>query len=116
MKRWWAALSAFLPLACGGDQQLQRPTPLYGENPVEYPLEMWDQDVEGETLLRVRVTDTGGVDSIEVATSSGYDSLDSAAVAGVRKLRFRPARRGDERIEVWAEIPVHFSKKPRPKL
>lgn len=109
-----ALLALLAAAACGGDERLERPTPLYGEEPVEYPLEMWDQDAEGETLLRVRVTDVGEVDSVEVAQSSGHAALDSAAVAGIRKLRFRPARKGEKRIEVWAEIPVHFSKKPRP--
>jgi protein TonB len=75
---------------------------------------MWDQDMEGETLLRVRVSDTGVVDSVEVIDSSGYGAFDSAAVAGARDLRFTPARRDGNRIEVWAQVPVRFSKRPRP--
>ena len=109
-----AALAALLLAACAGDQEVERPTPLYGQVPIEYPLELWDQDVEGETLLRVRVTDQGRVDSVEVVESSGHAAFDSAAIAGARDLRFRPARKGGERIEVWARVPVHFSKKPRP--
>lgn len=108
-----ATLSAAL-LACAGDQEVEKPTPLYGQVPIEYPLELWDQDVEGETLLRVRVTDTGRVDSVEVVESSGHAAFDSAAIAGARDLRFRPARRAGKRIDVWARVPVHFSKKPRP--
>jgi TonB family protein len=49
-----------------------------------------------------------------VLASSGYASFDSAAVAGARRLRFTPARRDGERIAVWAEVPVYFSKRPRP--
>jgi protein TonB len=75
---------------------------------------MWDQDMEGETLLRVRVDDTGVVDSVEVMESSGFAAFDSAAVNGARALRFTPARRDGERIEVWAQVPVRFSKRPRP--
>ncbi len=56
----------------------------------------------GETLLRVRVTDTGAVDSVEVVESSGYETFDSAAIAGARDLRFQPARRDGKRIEVMA--------------
>ncbi len=100
--------------ACTGDQPIEQPAPLYGEVPIVYPLSLWDQDIEGETLLRVRVTDTGGVDSVEVLETSGYPAFDSAAIAGARDLRFSPARRGDERIPVWARVPVHFSKRPRP--
>ena len=107
------ALTALLG-ACTPDQQVERPAPLYGEVPIDYPLELWDQDVEGQTLLRVRVTDTGRVDSVQVLESSGHPAFDSAAIAGARDMRFRPARRDGKRIEVWAEVPVHFSKRPRP--
>jgi TonB family protein len=100
--------------ACGGEAEVERPTPLFGEVPIEYPLHMWDQDMEGETLLRVRVSDVGAVDSVEVLQSSGYASFDSAAVVGAQRLRFTPARRDGERITVWAEVPVYFSKRPRP--
>ena len=99
---------------CAGDQQIERPAPLYGEVPIDYPVELWDQDVEGETLLRVRVTDMGHVDSVVVLESSGQQAFDSAAIAGAKDLRFRPARRNGKRIAVWAEVPVHFSKRPRP--
>lgn len=101
-------------IGCGAEGEIQQPRPLFGEVPIEYPLQMWDQDMEGETLLRVRVGDTGGVDSVEVVESSGYASFDSAAVEGALRLRFTPARQNGERIEVWAQVPVRFSKKPRP--
>ncbi len=101
-------------VACGAEGEIEQPRPLFAEVPIEYPLHMWDQDMEGETLLRVRVGDTGGVDSVEVVESSGHASFDSAAVAGARRLRFTPARQNGERIEVWAQVPVRFSKKPRP--
>ncbi len=101
-------------VGCAADGEIEQPTPLYGEVPIEYPLDLWDQDLEGETLLRVRVEDTGGVDSVEVIQSSGHYSFDSAAVDGARRLRFTPARQDGKRIEVWAQVPVKFSKRPRP--
>jgi protein TonB len=107
------AFASVAILACGPEAEIEQPTPLYGEVPIDYPLHMWDQDKEGETLLRVRVTDVGGVDSVEVVQSSGYPAFDSAATAGARSLRFTPARREGERIAVWAEVPVYFSKRPR---
>jgi TonB family protein len=98
---------------CDPDAVIERPTPLYGEAPIEYPLHLWDLDLEGETVLRVRVTDTGQVDSVEVTTTSGHPAFDSAAIAGAREMRFQPARRDGKRIEVWAQVPVQFSKRPR---
>jgi TonB family protein len=107
-------LAAALTWSCGGEGEVEQPAPLYGDIPIDYPIQLWDQDMEGETLLRVRVTDTGTVDSVEVLNSSGQEAFDSAAVVGVKELRFRPARRRGKRIEVWAKVPVHFSKRPRP--
>lgn len=109
-----AAAALVMTVACGGEGEIEQPRPLMVDVPIEYPLHMWDQGMEGETLLRVRVGDTGAVDSVEVVESSGYSSFDSAAVAGALKLRFTPARRDGKRIEVWAQVPVRFSKHPRP--
>lgn len=109
-----AAALAVGAVACGGEGEIEQPAPLYGQLPIDYPVHLWDQDMEGETLLRVRVSDTGGVEEVQVLESSGHPAFDSAAVAGARDLRFRPARRDGKRIEVWARVPVHFSKKPRP--
>ncbi|MBT8335073.1 MAG: energy transducer TonB [Gemmatimonadetes bacterium] len=75
---------------------------------------MWDQDIEGQTLLRVRVNDVGRVDDVEIMQSSGHPALDTAAVRGARSLRFEPARRNGKRIEVWAQVPVEFSKQAQP--
>lgn len=98
--------------ACGSDAPIEQPQPLYGEDPVQYPLNLWDAGVEGETLLRVRVSDTGVVDSIEVLETSGHPGLDSAAVSGVRDLRFEPGRRSGERVRMWATLPIVFTKRP----
>lgn len=108
------AFVALTAASCGGEGEIDQPTPLYGDVPIEYPLHLWDQDMEGETLLRVRVTDVGDVDSVEVVRSSGHDDFDAAAVEGARELRFTPARKDGKRIRVWARVPVHFSKKPMP--
>lgn len=105
-------LVALLSTGCLGEEELERPRPLYGEEPVEYPLTLWDADVEGETVLRVRVTDTGTIDSIEVSESSGHLGLDSAAVRGVRDLTFQPGRHNGKRTRMWATLPVVFSKSP----
>ena len=106
------AVCLFAP-ACGGDE-IDRPRFLSGEVPIEYPLQMWDQDVEGETVLIVRVSATGTVDSVRVLESSGHRAFDSAAVEGARHLQFSSARQGGKQVEVWAHVPVRFSKSSRP--
>ena len=98
---------------CSGDQEIESPSPLSASVLIDYPLDLWDQGIEGSSVLKVRVTDLGDVDSVVVMESSGFVSFDSSAVRGARTLRFSPARQGDKRIEVWANVPVHFSKRPQ---
>ncbi|MCY3678409.1 MAG: energy transducer TonB [Gemmatimonadetes bacterium] len=107
-------MATWLALGCGGDQHIERPTPLFSESPVEYPIELWDQDVEGSTVVRVLVNREGGVDSVAVVESSGHAALDSAALLGARGMEFEPARRAGEPLRVWARVPVHFSKSGEP--
>ncbi len=102
-----------LLVGCGQGADLEQPTPLYGEAPIDYPIGLWDEGVEGTTLLRLRVSETGEVDSVEVVETSGHLGLDSAAVAGARDLRFQPGRRNGKRVRMWASLPVHFSTRPR---
>ena len=101
-------------LSCGVESEIQQPIPLLDEMTIDYPLNLWDQAIEGETLLRVLVTEGGSVDSVEIFKSSGYSAFDSAAVAGAIDLRFNPATQDGESIEVWVTLPVQFSKHPSP--
>ena len=107
-------LVAGLAQGCTGDRGIERPQPLSSASAVEYPLELWDQDVEGSTLVRVLVNTEGGVDSVMVLESSGHAALDSAALQGAKSMEFEPARRAGEPLRVWARVPVHFSKSGEP--
>lgn len=106
-----AVLAAgLLIIGCDIGAEMERPRPLFEVSPVEYPRDMWDRNVEGSTLVRVLVSEKGGVDSVVVVESSGYPLLDSAAVKGARAMRFAPARKEGEPLRVWARVPVHFLK------
>ena len=107
-----AALGAALLLGgCVGEGAVVRPRVLDGGEMVAYPIALWDAGVEGATTLRVRVTEEGTVDSIEVAEPSGHAGLDSAAVSGVRRLRFEPGRLGRRPTRMWATLPILFSRR-----
>lgn len=95
---------------CGPDGPVELPRVLPGPSPVEYPVELWDLGLEGETTIMVLVNPTGGVDSVFVDRSSGFEDFDSAAVRGGRSMRFSPGRRGDDRVSVWVRVPVRFQK------
>lgn len=76
--------------------------------PFRYPAEAWRERVGGETRLRIHIDREGRVDSAYVVKSSGHPALDSAALAGARDLRYRPARRGEDPVAVWAVLPVRY--------
>ena len=107
-------VAAAAAAGCSGDANIEKPTPLFAESPVEYPLELWDRNVEGSTLVRVLVNEEGGVDSAMVMESSGHSELDSAALRGALSMEFDPATREGEPLRVWARVPVRFSKEAQP--
>ncbi len=80
------------------------------EPPVEYPVELFERQVEGVALLRLFVTETGTIvpESTRIDESSGYPTLDSAALQSVDRLRFAPARRDGSPIATAFIQPVHF--------
>jgi len=93
-----------------GDQgsAFHMPTLSNEQLPFEYPQDAWASRIGGETVLRIRISTAGAVDSIAVQKTSGHRSLDSAAVAGARKLRYKPARQGERAVPVWATLPVRY--------
>jgi protein TonB len=93
-----AAVALSAVAACGkqappADQEV--PVALNADAPIQYPPKLFDRSVEGDVVLRLFVDSTGRVvpESSRVGESSGYRALDSAALAGVKKLRYAPARR-----------------------
>ena len=95
--------------ACGGPPQpITQPELMPDPSPFVYPTALWDQRVRGETLLLLRVTAAGEVDSVSISNSSGRAEFDSAAVTGARKLRFVPGRRGGIPVDMWTKLPVRF--------
>ncbi len=71
------------------------PVALNADSPIQYPPRLFDRRVEGDVVLRLFIDSTGKVipESSRVGESSGYPALDSAALAGAKKLRYAPARR-----------------------
>jgi TonB family protein len=109
MGRLMLAVMVVAVTACAEEEVVvQEPELIEHDSPFRYPVDLWDEGTEGETIVMVRVTPTGGVDSVYVAESSGYAAFDSAAVSGARELRFVPGRRDDRRVAMWARVPVRF--------
>jgi TonB family protein len=95
-----------------------RPRMLNAEPPFRVPTEMYDQGVQGNVTLRLYVDSTGAIapDSTSVDQSSGYPSLDSAAVRGSEQLRFSPAMLKGKPIGTIVFFPVYFRHPGSPPL
>lgn len=125
MSRWAAGL--LIPLVVAAPGCADTVTPVLGglkvgmsggsfhmpvmeneRSPFRYPPEAWREGVGGETRVRIHIDRRGRVDSAYVLDSSGHAALDSAALAGARKLEYRPARQGDRPVAVWAVLPVRY--------
>jgi len=104
------ARRSVFPLRTGGPRPDELPAMLNPEPPFRYPADLYAQKVQGNTTLRIFIDTLGSVhpESTLVAVSSGYPALDSAAVAGVRELRFTPAKLHGEAMAVPILFPVYF--------
>lgn len=81
----------------------------YLENPAPiYPKISTRMGEEGRVMLHVLVSKEGLAIQIDVKFSSGFERLDRAAQTAVQKWKFIPAKRGDESIEGWVNIPINF--------
>ncbi len=80
---------------------LDNPRPLY-------PRSARQRGMQGVVLVRVMIDARGRATHTEVVSSSGFTTLDRAAVQSIAGWHFRPARRGDEPVESSLEIPVRF--------
>lgn len=80
-----------------------------GDNPKpEYPFVARNRGYQGRVVLQVDVLPDGTAERVELASSSGYDSLDAAAVRTVRQWRFVPARRNGAPVAAAVTVPVLF--------
>jgi len=88
----------------------QPPVAINPVSPVDYPVPLLEQGIEGRVLLRLYADSTGRLqpDSSRIAESSGYPALDSAAMGGSAALRFAPARRQGRAVAGAFLQPIHF--------
>lgn len=67
----------------------------------------------GKVVLRVEIDTTGRVSAAHVVSSSGFDRLDTAALAAVRTWRCQPAQRDGHVIRSVALQPFNFTLEDR---
>jgi protein TonB len=72
----------------------------FRNRPPDYPNDAAARGEHGTVVLMIHVSENGIPRAIEVIRSSGYRSLDDAAIRGIKKWHFRPALR-DGRPEAF---------------
>lgn len=81
----------------------------YLHNPAPaYPAASRKFAEEGKVILRVLVGARGDAKKVELKISSGFDRLDRSAIEAVQNWKFVPAKKGDEAIEAWVNVPISF--------
>ena len=65
---------------------------------------------QGTVLILVQVSAQGHPEKIQLQQSSGFDSLDEAALQAVRQWQFVPARRGQTPIAASVIVPIQFKR------
>lgn len=93
------------------DPPLMPPTfsAAYLRNPAPaYPAAARRSGSQGTVMLKVLVSPEGTPLRVELDQSSGFKSLDGAALDAVKGWRFIAARRGTQNIEGWVRVPVVF--------
>lgn len=65
---------------------------------------------EGTVILKIQIMENGRTGSIDIASSSGYEALDEAAVSAVEKWRFIPARdkSSGQPVGCYTTMPIIF--------
>jgi protein TonB len=66
------------------------------------------QRAEGRALVRAEIRPDGRVGRLWIKQSSGFQSLDHAAVQTVRAWRFYPAQRHGMAVAMWMDVPIEY--------
>ena len=74
----------------------------------EYPAASSRLRETGTVVVQVLIGEDGAARELRVARSSGHPRLDAAAVAALRKARFRPYTEDGRALAVWAPAPIEF--------
>lgn len=86
----------------------RRALPASGNASPEYPWIARAQGHQGRVVLSVWVSARGAADQLAVLKSSGYPTLDRAALEAVQRWRFQPAQRGGTDTGSLLYVPVTF--------
>lgn len=90
-------------------QVTNTPASVLSQAALQYPPDAMRENAQGEVIIDASITAGGAVESAKVEQSSGYRSLDAAALQSVRQWQFNPARRNGEPVSTMIRIPINFA-------
>lgn len=96
------------PFGAGGIDS--PPQPVAKSQPV-YPSSLLSKGIGGKVVVACMVDASGKVTSAKIRNSSGNRALDDAALAAVRKWKFKPAVRNGKAAKATALVPFNFEVK-----
>lgn len=88
----------------GGDLGTQ----MVAGKPPRYPIESRRKREQGTVVLALTLGLDGGVDSLDIARSSGFPRLDNAARDAVRGWRWKPVMRDGQAFRVKGVVEIPF--------
>lgn len=80
-----------------------------GRFPPKYPPLAKRRGMEGKVMLKVLIGLDGRPVDIKIHKSSRHKILDKAAIAAVKKWKFKPAKKNGKAVQDWVLVPINFS-------
>ncbi|MFC1620096.1 energy transducer TonB [Candidatus Neomarinimicrobiota bacterium] len=73
-----------------------------------YPDIAREAGIEGTVVVQIYVSERGFVEEVVVLKGVPMTGLDEAAIRGIKRVRFKPAKQRDRKIGVWISVVVNF--------
>lgn len=108
----FALVVACLPLRSAADDNIYtkvdvNPIPVKTPPP-EFPLQLKRDGVGGVVAVSIVIDETGAVVSATVAKSSN-PGFDDAALAAIKKWKFKPAQKDGAPVKIKVTVPIRFN-------
>ena len=91
------------------------PIPIGGYGAIQknivYPEIAQEAGIEGKVIIQAFIDEKGRVQSMSVLQGIPNTGLNEAAMAAIKKTRFKPAQQRDRPVGVYISIPVNFKLK-----
>jgi protein TonB len=96
------------PVASGPVNVANLGASLVSGTPPRYPVEARRKREQGTVVLKLVISEQGAVTDISIHKSSGFSSLDTAAIEAVRKWRWSPLLRDGRAVPITGLVQIPF--------